>query len=344
VVFLVALPGGPQRAVVVGVAGAAAVAMVGIATLAHRSYGRADVGAAVGWAAIPISAAVVWTVTRGFGVYGLAAGCGLLLVINAGSYRAIGTGRWAYLVSVVLSAIGASAMLAHALGLSARTLGVVLAVAGVFACPLVSRRTGRLGRVEPPAGGPDPEREAVTFESPLTPRPSAIDSGAKEPSLAALPTAEAVWARVRSAAVTRSALYAGLAVSVLCGVEAVLATDVGIRWATMIFSAVCAGALGLYARLPGSVFERASLGVPAAGLFIVGCINAQRGTAVMAGAGLGALLAVVGLASAAGWGVAAGNRLHRRARVWAYLQYAAYAALIPVALSAAGVYVQLEGR
>jgi len=333
-----------QRALVVGLAAVVAATMVGVAMLAHRSYRRADIGAAVGWSTIPISAAIVWALMRGFGDFGLAAGCGLLLVMNAACYRAIGTGRWAYLASGVLFALGGLAMLGHAFGGSARTMGLVLAVAGALASLTVSRLAGRLARVELSPSGRDPDREAAMFETPFAPLPSATDSGAKGTSFAAMPTAEAVWARVRAAAVTRSALYAGLAVSVLCGVAAVLRTEPGVHWAALVFAGGCAAALGLYARQPSSAGERVSLGVPAAALVVMECVGAWGGTAAMAWAGFGTLLAVAVVASVAGLRVAGGSRPRRWASAWAYLQYAAYAALIPVALWVAGVYAQLEVR
>jgi type VII secretion integral membrane protein EccD len=344
VYFLVDVTVGAQRALVVGLALVVTVAMVGVATLAHRSYGRADIGAAVGWAAIPIGVAIVWALMRGFGAYGGAAGCALLVVLNAACYWAIGTGRWGYLASGVLLAGSGLAMLSHALGVSAQTVGVVWAVAGALACLTVSRLTGRLARVEPSTGGPDPDREAVMFEAPFTPQPSATDSGTKTPSSAVMPTAEAVWARVRAAAVTGSALYAGLAVSVFCGVAAVLRAEPDVHWAALVFAGVCATALGVHARIPGSASERVSLAVPAAALVVVGCVSAQGGTAAMAWAGFGTLLAVAVVASVVGLRLAVGNGPHRWATAWAYLQYAVYAALIPVALWAAGVYVQLGIR
>jgi type VII secretion integral membrane protein EccD len=344
VYFLVDVTVGAQRALVVGLAVVVTAAMVGVATLAHRSYGRTDIAAAAGWAAIPIGAAIVWALVRGFGDYGVAAGCAALLVCNAACYWAIGTGGWAYLASGVLFAGGGLAMLSHALGVSAQTVAVVLAVAGALACLTVARLTGRLARVEPSTGGSDPDPEAVMFETPFTPQPSATDSATKTPSSASMPTAEAVWARVRTAAVTGSALYAGLAVSVLCGVAALLRAEPHMHWAALAFAGVCATALGVQARVPGSAAERVALGVPAAAVVVAGCVSAQGGTAAMAWAGFGTLLAVAVVASVVGLRVAGGRRPHRWATTWAYLQYAASAALIPVALWAAGVYARLEIR
>jgi type VII secretion integral membrane protein EccD len=344
VYFLVNVTVGAQRMLVVGLAVVVAASMAGVATMAHRFYGRPDVGAAVGWSAIPIGAAVVWALVRGFGDYGVAAGCGLLVVLNAASCWAIGTGRWGYLASGVLFAASGLAMLGHALGVPAQTVGVVLAVAGAVACRTVSKLTGRLGRVEPSTSRSGPDPQMGMFETPSVSQPSATDSATKTASSAAMPTAEEVWASVRAAAVTGSALYAGLAVSVLCGVAALLCAKPDGQWAAMVFAGVCAGALGVHARLPGSAAERVALAVPAVALVIVGCVGAQGGTAAMAWAGFGTLLAVAVVASVVGLRMAGGDGPHRWATTWAYLEYAAFAALIPVALWAAGLYVRLEIR
>ena len=346
VYLLVDVTVGAQRVLVVGLAVVLATTMVGVATLAHRWYGRADVGAAVGWSTIPISAAIVWALVRGFGDYGVAAGCALLVALNAASWWAIGTGRWGYLAGGVLFAASGLAMLGHALGVRAQTVDVVLAVAGALGCLAVSQLTGRLGRVEPSTNRPDPDRTTVIVETVSTPQPSATDSAIKAPpsSSAAMPTAEEVWARVRAAAVTGSGLYAGLGGSVFCGVTALLRAEPDVHWPALVFAGVCAGALGVQARLPDTAAERVALSVPAVAIVIVGCVSAQGGTPAMAWAGFGALLAVAVVASVVGLRVAGGNGPHRWATAWAYLQYASYAVLIPVALWAAGVYAQLEIR
>lgn len=339
-----------QRSLMVGLGVVVAAIMIGFAALAHRSYGRADVGAAVGWSTIPIAAGIVWALVRGFGDYGVATGCVLLVALVAACYRTIGTGHWGYLASGVLFAGGGLAMLGHALGAPAQTVGAVLAVAGAFACLTVPRLTVTLARVEPPSDAPDPGREAAVLETPFTPQPSPADSGGKTASSAsassskAMPTAEAVWARVQSAAATGSALYVGLAASVLCGVAAVLRAEPHAHWAALVFAGVCAAALGVYARVPDSALERVSLGLPAAALVAVGAVSAQGGTAAMAWAGFGTVLAVAVVASVTGFRAAGGNPPHRWATALAYLQYAAYGALIPVALWTVGLYAQLDIR
>lgn len=342
-VYLVGVTSPARHTLVMALATVVATTMVGVAMLAHRSYGRADIGAVVGWCTIAIYAAVVWALVRGIAGFYPAAGCGLLVLLNAACYRAIGTGRWGYLASTVLFATGGFAMLGRSLGVSAQTVGVVVAVVGALGCLVVSTLVRVMVRDEPVANKPD--QEAVSFETPFAPQPSATDAATHGPSFAAMPTAEAVWARVRAAAVTRSALYAGLAASVLCAVAAVLRAESGVRWAALVFAGVCAAALGVYARRARSALERASLWVPAAALVVVGCLSAQGGSAAMAWVGFGTLLAVAAVAPAAGLRLAAPSRRQRWASAWAaYLQYAAHAALIPVAMWVGGVYAQLVIR
>lgn len=344
-VYIVAdVPNGAQHDLVVGLAAVVAAAMAGGATLAHRSYGRADVAAAVGWSAIPIVTGIVWTLLRGFGDFGVAVGCALLVVLNAACHRAIGTGRWGYLASGVLFAGSGLAMAGHGMGLSVQTVGAVLASAGALGCLSVSWLTEKLSRAELPVTTFGAEGEKVIFEPSFTTQLPPTESGAKTPSSGALPTAEAVWASVRAAAATRSALYGGLAVSVFCGAAAVLRAEPDQRWAGVALAWVCATALGVHARLPDSAAERVSLGVPAAALVVAGGISAFGGTAAMAWAGFGTLLAAAAVVSVVGLRVAGGHRPHRWAPAWAYLQYAAYGLLIPVALWGAGVYSQLEIR
>jgi type VII secretion integral membrane protein EccD len=335
---------GAQRVIIVGSAVVVVAAMAGFATLAHRWYGQADIGTVVGWSTIPISAAIVWVLLRGFGEYGMAVGCGLLVVLNAAWYWAVGTGSWGYLANGVLFTGSGLAVLSYALGVNARTVGVVLAVAATLACLTVSRLTGRLARLELPAVKPDTDGDALVLENPFTPQVSATGADAKGSSATAMPTAEAVWARVRSATLTESALYAGLGASVVCGAATALRAEPGVHWAALVFAGVCAAALGLHARVPGSSLGRVSLGVPAATLVVTECVSAQGGSTAMAWSGFAALLAVAVVAAVIGLRVVGGNLRRRWATALAYLQYAVFAALIPAALWAIGVYAQLEIR
>ncbi len=330
----------PPRSIIVGLAAVVAVAIVGGAALAHRWYRKAQIAAALGWSAIPISTAIAWTVAARFGGYGLAAGCAVLVALFIACYRAVGTGRWGYVVSSVVFAGGAPAVLAHTLGAPARTVGVVVAVVAALACLAVPRLTGRLARAQPdPDRDPDPD--ALRFDNPFAPSPPAsAPVGATDSSAAAMPTAEVVWARVHSATLMSSSLYAGLGVAVVCAAANVLYT--GKAWAAMVFAAVCAVALATMARLPETATERLSLGVPAAALVVLGALSAQRGTVAMAWTGLATLIAVAAAASLAGLRAARGSLPQRFAPCWAYLHYAAYAALIPAAWWAAGGFAEIR--
>ena len=340
VYFVIAATAGPQHTIIVGLSVGVVATMVGVATLAHRAYGQADVGAVVGWCMVPVSAAIVWTLLREFGDYALAAGCGLLLALNALSYWAIGAGRWGYLASGVFFTAAGLAMVGHAVGVSAQTVGVVLAAVAALACLPISRFTDRLARFELPAGKPDADRDELMLENPFT-MPVPNGSGAADSSgTAAMPTAEQVWARVRHAAVTGAALYTGLALSVVSGATVVL--HAGVHWAALVFAGVAAIALGVYARVPASVLERISLGVPAVTLVVVACVSVRGGTPAMAWAGSGTLGVIALAASATGLSLVRGKSARRWSTALAYLQYAAYGALIPVALWAIGVYTDIR--
>ena len=339
---------GSQRAATVAlvtmvVAGMVVAGMVGAATLAHRRYGQADVGAVVAGATIPISAAIAWALSAPFGGYALAAGCALLVVLNATWCWVVGAGGWGFLASGVFFGAGGLAVLGHALGVSAQTVGIVLAVTAVLACRTVPRLTGRLARVELSTAKPDADDDAAVLQTPSTPEPSSSAAGCEDSAAAArMPTAEAVWARVHSAALRGSAFYAGLGASVVCAVATVVRAQPQARWAALVFAGVCAAALGLYARAPGTALERVSLGVPAVALVVVGCVSAQRGTAAMSWAGFATVFALAAVASVTGLRLAGANPPRPRPTAWAYLQYAAFAALVPVALWSLGVYVQLD--
>jgi type VII secretion integral membrane protein EccD len=330
----------PQRAAFLGVAVVVVAALVGVAALAYRVYGLADHGAAIGWATIPINAAIVWASVQRFGDYGVAGGCAVLLVVNAVCYRAIGTGHWGYVASGAFFAGGGLAMISHALGVPVITMGVGLAVAGALGCLTVGRMTVRLRRPQPPTVEADIDRDGPMFKNPFAPR-TATETATETQSAAAMPTAEQVWARVRSATLTRSALFVGLAASVVCGATTALRASPPVQWSEWCFALVCAILLGLRARLPSTVLERVSLGVPALGLAVIACASAQQGLFSIHWAGFVTLLVIAVAAVAAGLGVA-GVRLERRLATAAnYLEYAAFTALIPVALWADGTLVRL---
>jgi hypothetical protein len=263
------------------------------------------------------------------------------VLVNAVCYWAIGHGHWGFLASGTFFAAGGFAMISHAVGVSAQTVGVWLAVVGALGCLTVSRLTVRLGRFEPRSVEPGADPEAVMFENPFALNAAASGSATETQSAAEMPTAEEVWARVRSAALTRSALFAGLAATVVCGAATVLRAEMPVTWPALVFAAVCAATLALRARLPGSAVERAPLGVMALTLAVVLCAGAQNGALSMRWAGFAALLVIAVVAAAAGLGVHGRWLARRSTSVATYLEYATFAALIPVALWADGTLARL---
>lgn len=328
-----------NRATMVGLAAVTVAALVGGAALSHRAYGQTVAGAALGWATVPISTAIVWALLHGFGGYGLAIGCVVMLALIATCCWAIGTGRWGYLASGVIFAVGGAALGSHALGVDARTVGTVLAVAAVLGCLTVPRLTAGLRHVRHPTAQAD---DATT--NPFPPHAAGENSGAGTATTVPMPTAEEVWAGVRSATFNRSALLAGLAVCVVCGAATVLHAEASVRWAELAFTVVCAATLGLYARRLSSVWERTSLGVPCAALLVVACERAQDGTPAMQWAGFIAPLIVAVVAAVRGLRMSGGALPRHYTTALAYAEYAAVAALIPVALWADGFFAWLEMR
>ncbi|WP_242657266.1 type VII secretion integral membrane protein EccD [Mycobacterium talmoniae] len=328
-----------QRAVIVGVAAVVAVALAGVAAVAHRSYGLDDVAAVMGWAAIPITAAIAWVVLTRFGNYGVAAACAVVLVLNFVYYRVIGTGHWAYVATSVVAGLGGVAVLSHAVGLRVDVVCVTLAVTATLTCLVIPRLTARLDRFETPTVNADADRDEYAFENPFE-SPASAKPSRDDDSGAAMPTAEAVWAKVHSAALTRSALLTGLAATAAAA-NAVLLRDAGVvRWAAFAFALTCSAVLGLRSRVPDTWVERAGLAVPAVVLVAITCAIAQNGLAPIPVVALGVVLAIAVGAVVAGLS-ASGGRLQRPATLLAYLEYVGVAALLPLALWVVGVYERL---
>lgn len=328
------LLGRHPRYVLVGLAAAVALTLVGGAALAHRSYGLDDVAAALGWAAIPITAAIAWALLARHGDYGLATACAVVVVMCAIYDRAIGTGHWAYLAAAVAFGLLGIALLGRALHGRADIVLVTSAVAAILMCLVVPLLTARLGRFETPTVAVETNREDWDFENPF--QPPAND---RDHSGTAMPTAEAVWDKAKSAAVTRAALLAGLAAAVAVDVTLLFAGVV--RWPAFAFALACAGALALRSRTFGTWFERAALAVPAVVIVVIGCVLAHGGVGAMPVAALCVLLAVSVGAALAGL-TRSGDGLDRRlATALAYLEYAAVGSLIPLALWVVGIYQRL---
>lgn len=318
VYFLLAKAFAPHRDAMVGAAAAAAALLTGAAALANRRYARGDIGAALGWAVLPITAAVTWVALHGPGGYGLAAGCGVMVVVSEALLRSVGVGRWGYSAVEVISVLGGIALAVHAAGLRAGLAGAGLALVATLGCLAVPRLTVRFPRVTPP-----PREAARGDDAPASPSP---------------PAAEGVWARVQAETLMRSALYAGLAVSATLGALAVVIAPGRAQWSGLVFAWVCAAALGLHTERPVTAVERAGLAVPAAALAIVSCALAQHGSQPIPIVSFGVLLATTVVFAVAGASARPGRPSERRQTVLAYLRYLTVAALIPLALWAVGAY------
>lgn len=325
--------------VIVGLAGAVVLALVGGATMAHRSYGLDDVAAALGWAAIPLTAGVALAVLGPYGHYGLAAACLTVLVSCAVYGRVVGAGRWAYLAGVVLFALVGAAMLAQALHVRADIVFVVATVVVLLACLLVPHLTARLGRFDTPTVVVETNREDWDFENPFEPGASSKkrdgDSGT------AMPTAEQVWTKAKRAAITRAALLFGLAAAATVYVTLLSHGRGVLDWPVFGFALACAAVLALRSRNFDTWFERAAVAVPAIAVLLVVCMAAQQGRGPMPAVALGVLLAVAVGAALAGLSGSSGDGPRRWGTLLSYLDYVAVGSLIPLALWAVGVYQRL---
>ena len=151
VYFLLADVLAPNRAAIVGFSAATALMLAGVAALAHRCYGQSDVGAALGWAVLPVAAAVAWVTLRGLGGYGLAAGCAVMVGLCTLLFRAVGTGHWGYLALGLTFALTGLALVARAAGAPADLVGAVLASVATLGCLAVPKVNFRRARASPPA-------------------------------------------------------------------------------------------------------------------------------------------------------------------------------------------------
>lgn len=335
VYFLVSDTFVANQAVLVGLSVVVALLLVGVATAAHRSHGQSDVGTALGWAALPVAAAVAWVTLSGLGGYGLAAGCAAMVVVAAAVFRATGTGQFGYLAAGVAFGLGGLALVAHTAGLGADVVGAMLAVIATLGCLAVPRLTARCARFTP-ARETDGEDAVVAepFRSPQTPEPTR--TGAAPPA-----AVEDVWARVRSATLTRAALYAGLSISAGLGALVVLPSPAPAHWPGLAFALCCAATLGLYSQRPATTVERAAMGIPAVALTISNCLCVQRAAPPIPLAAFGTLLAISIVFAVIGFNASLGRPRERVRTLLAYLTYLTTAALVPLALWAVGAYPRL---
>lgn len=320
VYFLVANVFEPGRPALVVLSVAVGLTLAGAGALAYRRYKRRDIGAALGWAVLPISAAVAWVALHGLGGYGLAAGCAAMVLVSAALFRGVGTGHWGYLAVQVISVLSGIALVAHSAGVRADLVGAALALIGTLGCLIVPRLTVRFARIKPLLRALERAAESKSNDTP-TP-----------------PGAQGVWARVQSETMTRSALYTGLGVSAGLGALVVLIASGPVRWSGLAFALGCAAALGLHTQWPVTVLERTALAVPAAALTVLSCVLAQGGGQPIPITAFGGLLATTLVFALIGAKARPGRRSDRMTTLLAYLNYLAVTALIPLALWATGAY------
>ncbi|MEU9805357.1 type VII secretion integral membrane protein EccD [Mycobacterium sp. NPDC050853] len=335
VYFLVDLSFRPQWPVVA----ALSVIMVGVllagATVGFRSYQRADVAAALAWASIPIAAGTCWAFLHVFGDYGVAGACLAALVVNFAAYRLVGTGNWGFLASSVVFALcGATLTVQGILTPDTSITGAALAVGAALLTILVPGMTRSLGRFETPTVETVEEEEL--FENPF--QRSQKDSQGEENSAESVPTAESVRERVRLAETTRSAFFAGFAVTAGIGIAVTLRPASQVSWAALALAAAVAGVLGLRARLRTAGIERAVLGVPAVAIVVMACVLAQSGPTLIGLVTFGVLLGLGVTAALIGAVLAGGRRAPRLTTSLSYLEYLLLASLIPLGLWVAGAY------
>lgn len=294
--------------------------LAGAATLAHRFYGLSDAATALGWAAIPLLAAVAWSAPTGYGEFGLAAKCAVTIAVLATLYFVIGTGVWAYLAGGIAFALTAAALTVHAAGVGLDTVGVGMTAVGLIGCLRVRELTAHRSRFEPLTA---PDGKDIV----MTDGPSDGDE------------ASDVYATVRSAATFRAGLYSGLATGVAAGAYLVASAPGPALGSGLVFAWCCAGTLGSYARrMSSSAVECAALGVPALALWIGTCVLGEQAPLPMPALAFGALLSI-----AVSFPIArlARARHARSTTALAYVDYLLPAALIPVTCWVLGSYQRM---
>ncbi|MCT7659689.1 type VII secretion integral membrane protein EccD [Mycobacterium deserti] len=328
--FLVTEALSAHRGVVVVGAVLTLVTMVGGATLVHRALGRTDIAAAAGVPTLALTGAIAWTLGQPQDNYVRAGTCAVLLILVAAYYRLIRAGRWAYIATAVAISFATAALLGFALSVPVDVLATVSAVVATQGCLVVAPLTARLERSPTPTVDDDRDVD----------EPSKAIGDTDTGDAATIPSAEQVWARVRSAALARAGLWAGLAaVAVVASVVLLRAQS---SWAALSLILICAGVLGLRSGRAATVPERAALGLPALMLVFVACAQVQGDDDSLRLTGV-VLLAVTAIVAIIGGLVIAGGGAPRWiAVVAAYLEYLAVASLVPVALWPLGIYERLD--
>ncbi|MET0473807.1 MAG: type VII secretion integral membrane protein EccD [Mycobacterium sp.] len=297
----------PRRAALLGLTAFATVTLLVVAAIFPRSGGAPQVGAALGWACLPVAAAGCWAGLSSYGSLALAGGALALILLCVAGYRLVGAGEAGFTAAGVFFACGAIALAIHAAGLDGFTAAVGLAVGATLATTTVPRLTARL----------DYSRPA---------RPDAASPG------------DDVAPRVALARSLRVGLYAGFAVSACFGGTAVAWFGLP-SWPALTFGVVCAAALGLPrpAAAPTGVVRAAS-GLPAVALVVAVALAAVRGDEPVTVTGASALLAGAVVLAVVGAGSGSARPRPRSRTLLALGSYLGYALVIPSAVWALGAH------
>lgn len=328
-----------QRSIMIGLGLIVAVGLTTFAAVAHRSFALDDVAVALGAATIPVNTALIAVAVARFDGFGVAAACAILVLVNYVCYHAIGTGHWPFLTSSTATGLCGVAVLIHTVGIRTDVVSVVTATLTVLLCGAVPRFTARLEHFETPVAATDVERSDNwrldrPFPPAEAPQTETTNSGTN------MPTAEQVWARVRSVSLTRSALLLGLAATTVAANVVLLRDDHGSGWSMFAFTLACAIVLGLRMRYVRVWTERVVLGGPAVALVVIACTSVHNSELLLPA--LAVLLMTAAGAVVVGLGPRPGpGPITRQARILAYLEYLAVGALVPLALWVLGLYQRL---
>lgn len=338
VCFLLAGPLAAHRGVIIPVAAAVLIGSVGGAALATHTLRLPAVAAAVGLPALPVAMALGWVLAVGHGPYVLALAALAVLILCLAMTRLVRVGRWLFVAVAVALVFSYCAALAtaftHRLDIVALATAC-LAALGTLAVPALT--TPRPRRPARAVQEPREDRD-VLFENPFKraePPPQSTPELVDE-----IPGGDEVWARAHATTALRTGLKTGLAVAAAVGAAVLLRADPG--WPATAMALVVAAVLASHSHRRATAADRIATGLPALALTVFTCVELMGRARPMQLTGLGIVtgLAVIGaLVGLWGTDVQASRRL--RAAL-AYLDYAAIAALVPVAAWVLGLYRYLR--
>ncbi|SEH82400.1 type VII secretion integral membrane protein EccD [Mycolicibacterium rutilum] len=304
------------------------VGLVGGAALANRVLARPDIAAPAAVPVVVLAAALGWVAVRGAGPLVTAGVCAGLAAATWLCLRLIAAGRGVYVAAAVVYAAGTVAALAISAGARQDVVAVAAATSATLLCLSVPSLTARWNRV--PVGEHREDDRTYRFDS------ERVDEA---DAAAAMPSAEEVWTRVRSATMTRAGVLAGLAIVVAAAGGALVYARTS--WQTAVFAVVSAAVLALRSRRLAHAAERFALVVPAVVLVLFVCVRAQHGDLGLSSAGIAALGIIAVGAVTAGLTVAGGRPPRWIATAAAYAEYVAVGAVLPAALWPLGIYERL---